>query len=144
VEAGLRSGALATARQAVRAGRVVMGVPGPVTSAESAGVHRLLRDRQEVHLVTRAAEVVEMVGAIGGDLAEQPSGPGRARDGLDPVALRVLDGLPATGEVSPDVIAVESGVPALDVLRCLPGLELRGLVEATPAGWTLTREARAR
>ena len=39
---------------------------------------------------------------------------------------------------------MESGVPALEVLRCLPGLEVRGLVEATPAGWTLTPAARAR
>jgi DNA processing protein len=69
VEAGLRSGALATARQALRAGRTVMGVPGPVTSGESAGVHQLLRTREEVRLVTRAAEVVELVGAIGDDLA---------------------------------------------------------------------------
>lgn len=38
VVAGVRSGALATARQALRMGRAVMGVPGPVTSAESAGV----------------------------------------------------------------------------------------------------------
>ena len=144
VEAGLRSGALATARQALRLGRPVLGVPGPVTSAESAGVHHLLRSREETVLVTRAAEIAEAVGAIGDDLAEPLSGPSRARDGLDPVALRVLDALPATGAVSPDRISAESGVPALDVLRRLPGLELRGLVESTPAGWTLTPTARTR
>ncbi len=142
VEAGVRSGALATGRQALRCGRVVMGVPGPVTSAESVGVHQFLRSRDEVSLVTRAAEVVELVGRIGDDLAPRLEAPAAARDGLEPVALRVLDGLPAAGEVSPDRIAVTAGVPALDVLRCLPGLEVRGLVEATPAGWRLTAAAR--
>jgi DNA processing protein len=142
VEAGIRSGALATGRQALRMGRPVMAVPGPVTSAESAGVHDLLRTRPDVTLVTRTAEVVELVGAIGADLAPRPEAPATVRDGLEPLALQVLDGLPTAGAVSPDRIAVAAGVPPLDVLRCLPGLEVRGLVEDTPAGWQLTRLAR--
>lgn len=142
VEAGVRSGALATARQALRMGQPVMAVPGPVTSAESAGVHELVRTRPEVTLVTRTAEVVELVGAIGADLAPRPEAPATVRDGLEPLVLQVLDGLPAAGAVSPDRIAVAAGVPPLDVLRCLPGLELRGLVEDTPGGWQLTPLAR--
>src|SRR3954454_372067 len=47
VEAGVRSGALATARQGLRMGRAVMAVPGPVTSHASAGVHVLLRAQPE-------------------------------------------------------------------------------------------------
>ena len=142
VEAGVRSGALATARQALRMDRAVMAVPGPVTSAESAGVHELLRTRPDVTLVTRTAEVVEMIGAIGADLAPRPEAPPTARDGLAPLARQVLDGLPAVGPTSPDRIAVAAGVPPLEVLRCLPGLEVRGLVEDTPAGWQLTPLAR--
>jgi DNA processing protein len=142
VEAGVRSGALSTGRQAVRLGRAVMAVPGPVTSAESAGVHELLRSEPEVTLVTRTAEVVELVGAIGADLAPRPQAPATIRDGLAPLARQVLDGLPTAGAVSADRIAVAAGVPPLDVLRCLPGLEVRGLVEDTPAGWQLTALAR--
>jgi DNA processing protein len=142
VEAGVRSGALSTGRQALRMGRAVMAVPGPVTSAESAGVHELLRGRPDVTLVTRTAEVVELVGAIGADLAPRPEAPATVRDGLEPLARQVLDGLPTVGAVSPDRIAVSAGVPPLDVLRCLPGLEVRGLVEDTPSGWQLTPLAR--
>ena len=138
VEAGVRSGALATARQALRMGRPVMGVPGPVTSAESAGVHELIRTRPDVTLVTRTAEVAELIGSIGADLAPRPEAPATVRDGLTPVARQVLDGLPAAGTASADLIAVAAGVPPLDVLRCLPGLEVHGLVEDTPAGWQLT------
>ncbi|SJN11138.1 Rossmann fold nucleotide-binding protein Smf possibly involved in DNA uptake [Leucobacter sp. 7(1)] len=43
-EAGYRSGTLHTAARAVELGRPVGAVPGPVTSATSAGCHRLLRD----------------------------------------------------------------------------------------------------
>lgn len=44
VEAGYRSGALHTAAQAVELRRPVGAVPGPITSAASAGCHRLLHD----------------------------------------------------------------------------------------------------
>jgi DNA processing protein len=67
VEAALRSGSLSTAHEAERLRRPVMGVPGPVTSEQSRGVHRALRNG--ALLVTSAAEVVEAVGGIGVDLA---------------------------------------------------------------------------
>lgn len=44
VEAGLRSGSLNTARRAKEMGRLVMAVPGPVTSAMSVGCHALIKD----------------------------------------------------------------------------------------------------
>ncbi|MGH3821620.1 MAG: DNA-processing protein DprA, partial [Pseudonocardiaceae bacterium] len=75
VEAGVRSGARRTATAATALGRVVMAVPGPVTSALSVGCHLLVRDEQAV-LVTRVAEVVEAVGRIGADLAPPLSAPG--------------------------------------------------------------------
>ena len=143
VEAGLRSGALATARQALRMGRRVLGVPGPVTSGESAGVHDLLRSDPEVRVVTRAAEVLEEVGALGDDLADRRRAAADPRDALEPLARQVLDGLPTVGVTTPDRIARSCGVPALEVLRALPGLELLGFVEMTPAGWQLTPAARA-
>jgi DNA processing protein len=44
VEAGYRSGSLNIAAHAESLGRAVGAVPGPVTSAASAGTHRLIRD----------------------------------------------------------------------------------------------------
>ena len=63
VEAGLRSGAANTAAWARALGRLVAAVPGPVTSSASAGCHVLLRNGAE--LVTRADDVIELVGRIG-------------------------------------------------------------------------------
>ena len=56
VEAAQRGGAMVTALQAGEIGRPVMAVPGPVTSAMSAGCHALIRAGQAV-VVTSAAEV---------------------------------------------------------------------------------------
>lgn len=64
VEAARRSGALNTATWANHLGRTVMGVPGPVTSATSAGVHDLIRTKG-AQLVTRSAEVIEAVSGLG-------------------------------------------------------------------------------
>ena len=44
IEAALRSGSLSTANWANALGRDVWGIPGPVTSATSAGVHAGIRD----------------------------------------------------------------------------------------------------
>jgi DNA processing protein len=57
VEAGLRSGALNAAGHADLLNRPVMAVPGPVTSAASAGCHQLIAECG-VPLVTSAAEVL--------------------------------------------------------------------------------------
>lgn len=58
VEAAARSGALSTAEWTGHLGRPLMGVPGPVTSACSQGVHQLIRAGEAV-LVTNGDEVIE-------------------------------------------------------------------------------------
>lgn len=59
VEAGWRSGALNTAGHAVAIGRPLGAVPGPVTSATSAGCHRLIREF-DAACVTNTAEMAEL------------------------------------------------------------------------------------
>jgi DNA processing protein len=53
----MRSGVFSTVRRALELGRAVMAVPGPVTSAQSAGCHCLLQE-QDVRLVTGVEDVV--------------------------------------------------------------------------------------
>lgn len=57
VEAAAHSGALATAKIAAELGKPAMAVPGPVTSAMSAGCHELLRSGT-ARLVTCTADVL--------------------------------------------------------------------------------------
>ncbi len=60
MEAGWRSGSLNTANHAASLGRPLGVVPGPVTSASSAGCHRLLREYDAV-CVTTASEMLELL-----------------------------------------------------------------------------------
>jgi DNA processing protein len=61
LEAGWRSGSLNTANHAATLGRPLGVVPGPITSASSAGCHRLLRE-YDATCVTSAQEILELVG----------------------------------------------------------------------------------
>jgi DNA processing protein len=64
-EAAARSGTLVTARHTARLDRPLMAVPGPVTSALSAGCHELIRAGAAV-CVTSADEVIQtLAGAPG-------------------------------------------------------------------------------
>lgn len=141
VEAALRSGALSTAHEAERLGRPVLGVPGPVTSALSAGVHRSLRLGALV--VTSAAEVVEAVGGLGVDLAPEQSGPVDPRDSLDPLAARVLDAVPVRRAATLDSVARTAGVTPAETAAALGLLELAGFVRSGPDGWVLARRCGA-
>ncbi|MFI5812745.1 DNA-processing protein DprA [Streptomyces sp. NPDC051643] len=137
VEAAYRSGALVTARAAQRLGRFAMGVPGPVTSGLSAGVHELLQG--EAMLVTDAAEVAELVGDMG-ELAPDRRGPVLPRDLLDPGAGRVLAALPACGLAGAEEIARGAGTTTDDAVGRLYELRSLGFVERHGDGWKLTRQ----
>ena len=133
VEAALRSGSLSTAAEAERLGRPVLGVPGPVTSSMSAGVHRALR--HGATLVTGAAEVVEALGDLGVDLAPEQEGPVHPRDHLDPLTARVLDAVPKRRPATVESVARTAGVTAGEATAALGLLELAGFVARGAQGW---------
>jgi DNA processing protein len=157
VEAGERSGALNTARHAADLGKPLMAVPGPVTSAQSAGCHRIIREWGAT-CVTRAADIIEMLSPLsvpdalapggGPEPASSPeSGPRDpdsmpSRDDLDADSARVLDALPARGAAGTSTIAVEAGVDLDTVLRCLGRLAGYGFIERGDGGWRLRRPGR--
>jgi len=92
VEAALRSGALNTANWAGGLGRPVMGVPGPVTSPTSDGVHRLIRDGG-AQLVTCGADIAESIAPLGADIRPWTHGERRVVDDLCDDDRLVLDAL---------------------------------------------------
>lgn len=126
VEAGWRSGSLNTAGHAASLGRPLGAVPGPVTSASSAGCHRLLRE-YDAQCVTSAREVRELWGQV----ADQPREPGRQ----DPNRTRVLDALGSRSRLSVDEIARRAGLSADRVRSLLGVLHLEGDVAVDDRGW---------
>jgi len=157
VEAGERSGALNTARHAANLGKPLMAVPGPVTSAQSAGCHRIIRE-WGASCVTRAADIIELLSPLsvpdalapgggpepaylpGTDPGSDPDSP--SRDDLDADSARVLDALPARGGAGTSTIAVDAGVDLDTVLRCLGRLAGYGFIERCDRGWRLRRPSR--
>lgn len=136
VEAGLRSGAASTAAWARALGRVVCAVPGPVTSAASAGCHVLLRSGAE--LVTRADEVREIIGRSG-EFADELPHPANPLDALSDTERLVYEALPARGARTPDEVAVAAGLPAAGVLGSLAMLEIAGLAQRQDGRWRICR-----
>jgi DNA processing protein len=134
VEAAWRSGALNTAGHASALLRPVGAVPGPVTSVASAGCHRLLRSGAAV-CVTDVDEVLDLVGAVGGDLATPPEGPERAWDRLSAEARRALDALPVRRGAEVDSLARAAGLTAEETRAALGVLELDGLAVREAGTW---------
>jgi DNA processing protein len=140
VEAAARSGALNTTNWANRLNRVVLAVPGPVTSATSVGVHQLIRSGG-AGLVTRGAEVLEAVGASGEHLLQEPRGPDTSRDQLSVRHRQVLDAVPVSRGAPSASVARTAGLEMVEVRRALAHLERRGLVERSDGGWRLAAPA---
>jgi len=124
VEAGWRSGSLNTAAHAATLGRPLGAVPGPVTSASSAGCHRILREYGGV-CVTSADDVREMIGSAGAPDGESaaPDHAGRTDD-----TTRVLDALSTRIGREVDEIARRSGLSPAQVQTHLGLAVLSGRV----------------
>jgi DNA processing protein len=133
VEAALGSGALITADAALEQGREVMAVPGPITSPQSAGTNRLIRDG--------ATPLLEPEELLAHYRDVQPTHPAPTPppafaplpDSLaDPeYAVALLLGADAA---SADELHLRSGRPAGEVLAALSSLEVLGLVERRAGG----------
>ena len=134
VEAALRSGALNTAGHAEELSRVVMAVPGPVTSESSMGCHELVRTRGAA-LVTRAADVLDLVGELGSDRSDLRRGADRPTDGLEPTTMRVLEALPLRRRAPADSIGRVAGLDPGTVLRALGLLRSLGLADGQDGRW---------
>jgi DNA processing protein len=124
VEAGLRSGALLTARFALDQGREVFAVPGSIEAPGSQGPH---------YLIQEGAKLVQKVE----DILEELPVPGRVVD-VKSHAQPVTDLSDEEGKllalvtdqpVPVDNLIAQSGCQAAEILSLLLSLEMKGLVQ---------------
>ncbi len=141
VEAAARSGSLTTMNWTERLNRIAMGVPGPITSPQSVGVHQAVRNGAT--LVTSGADVLELIGEAGEHLTTEARGPVTARDRLSVYDRQVLDAVPVVAGAPTESIAVVAGLSVAGVHDALARLQQAGLVDRDPRGWRLSDAARA-
>lgn len=137
VEAALRSGAKNTAAWASELGRLVLALPGQVTSTLSATPHRLIRSGQAI-LITDARDVLTELAPLGS--FEEPSGRGKdcPFDGLPDEAKTVREAIEVGEEVSANILTRRTGLPLVSCLAALQFLAEGGWLERGPEdGWRL-------
>lgn len=141
VEAGWRSGSLNTAHHAAQLGRPIGAVPGPVTSAASAGCHKLLREALAT-CVTGPDDMADLLSGLDGHESPRPPDPARGvsrpiSSGIDPTGTRVrlLDAVSERTGRNVEKLATISGLTVDRVRAELGLLELEGIVRELPGGW---------
>ena len=123
VEAPARSGALDTVRHALKLGRTVAAVPGPIDQPQSVGSNELIRDGAQV--ITSAEDLLALVGLTA------PLRASRADPGSDEGKVwRAL----ADGGLDMDTLCHRSGLPAAACMAAVTALELAGSIECAMSG----------
>jgi DNA processing protein len=133
VEAGEKSGALISARNAAEQGKTVLAVPGQIDRAASRGTNRLLRDGAKPLL-----EIKDVVEEVLGEHLRR----GRAEDEAVMSLHRRVPALPgdagavlnalAPEAANTDTLVKHTGLTAARVNAALLELELQGLVVRRP------------
>jgi DNA processing protein len=129
VEAGLNSGALITAAQALEQGRAVYAVPGHINAPSAMGSNRLIQ--QGAKLVIDASDILEDLEILLPEAKPSAETAARPLPPLSDEERRVYESIQAT-ETSIDDIAARSELPSAAVSSTLLQLELKRLVKQLP------------
>lgn len=146
VEAADKSGSLITAGHALEQGREVMAVPGPVTSEQSRGCHRLIQ--QGAKLVQTVEDVLEELSPMyldalaPGEAGLTPADPVDSRgdvQGLGPDERAVLALFDDPRPVHVDRLAELATFGIARLQTALFGLALRGCIDPMAGGYYVAR-----
>jgi DNA processing protein len=129
VEAGLNSGALITASQAIDQGRAVYAVPGHINTPTALGSNRLIQ--QGAKLVIDASDILDDLQILLPESKPSPEAATRLLPQLSTEERRVYDAINST-ETAIDQIAATSDLPSATVSSTLLALELKRLVKQLP------------
>jgi DNA processing protein len=149
VEAGLRSGALITAKTALESNREVMAVPGKIDSPLSQGSHYLIK--QGAKLVESVEDVMEALGYVGEQLKEHTAA--AAKEATEKVEAplfetaklnlkgneKTIHDLLGKEPLHVDQIIADTDLPAGVVNASLVSLRLKGIIKQLPGNLFMRR-----
>jgi len=129
VEAGLNSGALITATQAIDQGRSVYAVPGHINAPSAMGSNRLIQ--QGAKLVMSASDILDDLEILLPEAKPSPDAAVRPLPELSNDERSVYNAIDAA-ETPIDRIAAKCNLPSATVSSTLLRLELKRLVKQLP------------
>jgi DNA processing protein len=129
VEAGLNSGALITASQAIDQGRSVYAVPGHINAPSAMGSNRLIQ--QGAKLVMSASDILDDLQILLPEARPSPDAAVRPLPEMSTDERRVYDAIDSA-ETPIDRIAAKCNLPSGTVSSTLLRLELKRLVKQLP------------
>jgi DNA processing protein len=129
VEAGLKSGALITASQAIEQGRSVYAVPGHINAPSALGSNRLIQ--QGAKLVMDASDILDDLQILLPETKPSPEAAVRPLPPLSEDERRVYEAINST-ETPIDQISAKCDLPSAIVSSTLLRLELKRLVKQLP------------
>lgn len=129
VEAGLNSGALITASQALEQGRSVYAVPGHMNAPSAMGSNRLIQ--QGAKLVMSSSDILDDLQVLLPGARPSVEAAARPLPPLSDDERRVFDAIDSS-ETPIDQIAAKSDLPSATVSSTLLRLELKHLVKQLP------------
>src|SRR6266481_6195818 len=129
VEAGLNSGALITASQALEQGRSVYAVPGHINAPSAIGSNRLIQ--QGAKLVMDAGDILDDLQILLPESKPSPQAAARPLPPLSDEERKVYDAIEAS-ETPIDEITTKCNLPSATVSSTLLALELKRLVKQLP------------
>ncbi len=136
VEAGLKSGALITANQAIENNRMVYAVPGPIDRATSAGTNRLIQ--QGAKLVSCAADMLDDLNTLFPQYTAAPpaasfpsAAPERPLPALSAPEMAILEAM-AGEETDLDSLVTATGLSVQQISSVLLALEMKRHVRPLP------------
>jgi DNA processing protein len=128
IEAGARSGALITSRQALELGRTVAAVPGPISSPRHAGSNQLLADGAS--FIGSIEDAIALAGLEPSPAPAVACEDSPSVETEDPAFAKVLDAV-RTGATDVEDLARSTRLSPREFANVLAMLELQGRVVVT-------------
>ncbi len=131
IEGDLQSGALITARFAIKHGKPLFALPGPVDSPMSNGPNILIKS-QVAELLASVNDILEKIGEVKQipiDFKEE----NKCLDGLSEIQKNIYNVL-SSNNLSFDELIQSTNLEVQNLLTNLSILELKGLIEKAPDG----------